>query len=135
MCGFSAMEEKLIQRLESAVARLEAVSTGFRPGGSPETGDGAPVDPSILAFDDMMEQYLGRVSAAAEKIGGNVLEATKVVQKAFAVQKELLIKVKQTKVGNFLILWDFGFVSLAVFIYCLYGAALKVSVYEMRIIQ
>ncbi|XP_015892687.3 cyclase-associated protein 1 [Ziziphus jujuba] len=91
------MEEKLIQRLESAVARLEALSTGFRPGGSPETGDGAPVDPSIVAFDGMIEQYLGRVSAAAEKIGGQVLEVTKVVQQAFAVQKELLIKVKQTQ--------------------------------------
>ena len=92
------MEEKLIQRLESAVARLEVLSSGFRAGGSPEIGDGAPLDPSILAFDDLLEKYLGRVSAAAEKIGGQVLEVTKILQEAFAVLRELLVKVKQTQV-------------------------------------
>ncbi|KAF3435697.1 hypothetical protein FNV43_RR22789 [Rhamnella rubrinervis] len=91
------MEEKLIQRLESAVARLESLSSGFGRGVSLETGDGASLDPSIVAFDDMMEQYLGKVSAAAEKIGGKVLEVTKIVQQALAVQKELLINVKQTQ--------------------------------------
>ncbi|KAK9286041.1 hypothetical protein L1049_014420 [Liquidambar formosana] len=94
------MEEKLIQRLESAVARLETLSTGFRPRGAVESGaddDAAASDPSILAFDDLMGQFVGRVSAAAEKIGGKVLEATKIVEEAFSVQKELLIKVKQTQ--------------------------------------
>ncbi|XP_061372708.1 cyclase-associated protein 1 [Gastrolobium bilobum] len=89
------MEEKLIERLESAVAKLEALSTGFHVGG----GDVAEeaVDPSIVAFGDLMEQYLTRVSTAAEKIGGQVLDVTKIVQEAFAVQKQLLIKVKQTQ--------------------------------------
>ncbi|KAA8545970.1 hypothetical protein F0562_020579 [Nyssa sinensis] len=92
------MEEKLIQRLESAVARLEALSVGFQPGGSPESGgDAAALDPSVLAFDDMMAQFVGRVTSAAEKIGGQVLDVTKVVAEAFSVQKDLLIKVKQTK--------------------------------------
>ncbi|KAF5751107.1 cyclase-associated protein 1 [Tripterygium wilfordii] len=91
------MEEKLIQRLESAVTRLEALSTGFRPGGSGEIVDDAATDPAIVAFDDMMRQYFGTVSSAAEKIGGQVLEVTKVVEQAFGVQRELLIKVKQTK--------------------------------------
>lgn len=108
------MEEKLIQRLESAVARLESLSSGVGRGVSLETGDGASSDPSIVAFDDMMGQYLGKVSAAAEKIGGKVLEVTKIVQQAFAVQKELLINVKQSQVGIVHILWDFGFCSLAV---------------------
>lgn len=94
------MEEKLIRRLESAVARLEALSTGgFRGGGSPESGggDAAPVDPSILAFDDLTGQYLARVSAAAEKIGGQVSDVTEILQEAFAVLRDLLVKVKQTQ--------------------------------------
>ncbi|XP_059647684.1 cyclase-associated protein 1 [Cornus florida] len=95
------MEEKLVQRLESAVARLEALSVGFAPGpgGSPESGGdaAAALDPSIVAFEDMMAQFLGRVSSAAEKIGGQVLDVTKVLQEAFSVQKKLLIKVKQTQ--------------------------------------
>lgn len=90
------MEEKLIQRLEAAVARLEAISVGA--GGVP-IGSDVATDPSIKAFDEMMEQYLGKVTAAAEKIGGQVLDVTKIVGQAFAVQKELLIATKQTQVG------------------------------------
>ncbi|KAF6166639.1 hypothetical protein GIB67_005501 [Kingdonia uniflora] len=93
------MEESLIQRLESAVARLESISSssssGFR---LIESGaDEAPLDPSIAAFDDLMVQFLGRVSAAGEKIGGKALEVTKVLEEAFSVQKELLIQIKQSQ--------------------------------------
>lgn len=90
------MEEKLVERLESAVKRLEAISVGFRP---PESGGdaAAAVDPSIVAFDDLVAEYIGRVSAAAEKIGGQVLDVTKVVAEAFDAQKQLLVKVKQTQ--------------------------------------
>ena len=97
------MEEKLIARLESAVARLESLSTGFGSRGLPAFDDdtaSSSSDPSILAFDDLISQYLGRVSSAAEKIGGQVLEVTNVLQEAFNVQKELLIKAKQTQVGH-----------------------------------
>lgn len=87
------MDEKLIQRLESAVARLESLSS------PPQVGDVADVklDPSITAFDDLMSQYLGRISSAADKIGGKVVDVTEILKQAFAVQRELLIKVKQTK--------------------------------------
>ncbi|XP_055815707.1 cyclase-associated protein 1 isoform X1 [Solanum dulcamara] len=93
------MEEKLVHRLESAVTRLEALSaTGFRSGGPVGTGDGTTVlDPSIIAFDDLMSQFLGKVSSAAEKIGGHVLDITKIVEAAFSAQRELLIKIKETK--------------------------------------
>ncbi|OAY25510.1 cyclase-associated protein 1 [Manihot esculenta] len=93
------MEEKLIARLESAVARLEALSTSaFRDRGvSDFSGADVTIDPSIVAFDDLLGQFFGRVLAAAEKIGGQVLEVTKIVQEAFSVQKELLIKAKQTQ--------------------------------------
>ncbi|KAF5448809.1 hypothetical protein F2P56_029308 [Juglans regia] len=91
------MEDKLLARLESAVARLEALSTGFTSRGATEIGGETPLDPSIVAFDDLIGQYLGRVLSAAEKIGGQVLEVTKVLQEAFNVQRELLIKAKQTQ--------------------------------------
>ncbi|PON57884.1 Adenylate cyclase-associated CAP [Parasponia andersonii] len=101
------MEEKLIQRLESAVARLEALSSGFGAGSLPENADAAPLDPSILALDDLLGQCLARVSAAAEKIGGQVLDVTKILREAFAVLRELLIKAKQTKKPDLPVLAEF----------------------------
>ncbi|KAL3538962.1 hypothetical protein ACH5RR_002328 [Cinchona calisaya] len=92
------MDEKLIQRLESAVARLEALS--YRQGVSPPSeigGDSASTDPSIVAYEDLISQFVGRVSGAAEKIGGQVLDVTKIIEEAFSTQKELLIKVKQSQ--------------------------------------
>lgn len=106
------MEEKLFQRLESAVARLEAVSARGLPGG----GDGDAAcsgvdldgDQSIAAFDDLIQQYVGRLFSAAENIGGEVLEVTKIVQQAFTAQRELLIKVKQFQVSASLAFVLFG---------------------------
>jgi adenylyl cyclase-associated protein len=97
------MDEKLIARLESAVARLEALSSGLGSGAHGIEEETAS-DPSIVAFDDLIGRYLGRVSSAAEKIGGQVLEVTKIVQEVFNVQKELLIKAKQTQVSYFLLI-------------------------------
>ncbi|KAF8409954.1 hypothetical protein HHK36_002473 [Tetracentron sinense] len=91
------MEEKLIQRFESAVARLEALSAGFRTASTPGNGADAPMDPSIAAYDDLMAQFVGRVSTAAVKIGGKVLDVTKILEEAFRVQKELLMKIKQSQ--------------------------------------
>jgi adenylyl cyclase-associated protein len=98
------MDEKLIQRLESAVSRLESISTGFHPATSPSDGSDAAADPSIVAYGDLVDQFVGRVSSAAEIIGGQVLEVTNRVKDAFAVQKELLIKLKTTQVDFILVL-------------------------------
>lgn len=87
-----------MQRLEEAVARLEALSAGFRPLTSPEDSPDDSLDPVIAGFDDLMKKFVGRVSAAAEKIGGKVLEVTKILEEAFSVQKDLLVKVKQSQV-------------------------------------
>lgn len=94
------MEEKLIQRLESAVCRLEALSpAGFSTRGiSLSNDDNAASEPPILAFEDLMRNYVRKVSDAAEKIGGPVLEATRIVEEAFSVEKQLLVDVKQTQV-------------------------------------
>jgi adenylyl cyclase-associated protein len=97
------MEEKLIERLESAVARLEALS--LRSGGVALSGgdDTAATEPSIVAFDDFIGTFFVRVSSAAEKIGGQVLEVTRILEQALNVQKELLIKIKQTRVLIYLL--------------------------------
>ncbi|XVE66962.1 hypothetical protein DITRI_Ditri08aG0121800 [Diplodiscus trichospermus] len=92
------MEGKLIERLEAAVTRLEAVSAGgVSARRLPDSGVEVASDPSILAFDDLMAQYAASLSTAAEKIGGEVLDVTKIVLKAFSVQRELLIEIKQTQ--------------------------------------
>ncbi|XP_027354339.1 cyclase-associated protein 1-like [Abrus precatorius] len=91
------MDEKLLQRLESAVSRLEALSTRFPSAGSGADASDAVLDPSVVAFGDLIDQYVARVSSTAEIIGGQVLDVTKFVREAFAVQKELLIKLKNTQ--------------------------------------
>ncbi|XP_022763268.1 cyclase-associated protein 1-like isoform X3 [Durio zibethinus] len=92
------MEGKLIERLEAAVARLEALSAGgISARGLPDGSVEVASDPSIVAFDDLMAQYVARVSGAAEKIGGQVLDVTKILLEAFSVQKKLLIEIKQTQ--------------------------------------
>ncbi|KAK6136765.1 hypothetical protein DH2020_029478 [Rehmannia glutinosa] len=93
------MDDNLVKRLEAAVARLEALSAGgFRQGVAPEDGgDVFAMDPSIVAFDDLISQHVNRVTSAAEKIGGQVLDVSKIIAEAFNVQKELLIKIKQTQ--------------------------------------
>ncbi|MCI40058.1 adenylyl cyclase-associated protein 1-like, partial [Trifolium medium] len=92
------MDENLIHRLESAVTRLEAISsTGFHPTTSPSDGSDAALDPSVVAYGDLIDQFVGRVSSAAEIIGGQVLEVTNRVKEAFSIQKELLIKLKTTQ--------------------------------------
>ena len=97
------MEGKLIERLEAAVVKLEALSAGgVSARGLPDSGVEVASDPSIVAFDNLMAQYAARVSGAAEKIGGQVLDVTKILLEAFSVQKKLLIEIKQTQVTVFL---------------------------------
>ncbi|WRX15664.1 Adenylate cyclase-associated CAP [Theobroma cacao] len=92
------MEGKLIERLEAAVARLEALSAGgVSARDLPDVGVEVATDPSIVAFDDLMANYAARVSAAAEKIGGQVLDVTKILVEALSVQKKLLIEIKHAQ--------------------------------------
>ncbi|KAG6484518.1 hypothetical protein ZIOFF_053036 [Zingiber officinale] len=90
------MQKELVDRLEAAVSRLEALAvTGSRavpPGLVDEEPD--TVDPAIAAFDELGQNFLRRLSAAADKIGGKVQEATKILAEAFSVLKELLVKAK-----------------------------------------
>lgn len=96
------MDEKLIARLEAAVARLEATAARGGVGGGGGDDDVAESDPAILAYGELSAKYLGRVSEAAEKIGGKILEATKLLEEAFSVQKDLLVRIKQSQVCGLL---------------------------------
>ncbi|CAI9294692.1 unnamed protein product [Lactuca saligna] len=91
------MDEKLIQRLESAIARLESLSPGSKPPSGTLDSVSAASEPSIVAYDDLLVEYVVKVSLAAEKIGGQVHDITIVLSQAFATQKELLMKIKQTQ--------------------------------------
>jgi adenylyl cyclase-associated protein len=91
------MEESLRGRLEAAVSRLEGIDA--RTHSSSATRGVADVnDPAILAFDELIAGALRRVSAAAGKIGVDVAEMTRLVEKAFLVGKDLLIRTKRTQV-------------------------------------
>ena len=92
------MEESLIKRLESAVTRLESLSDGLRSGASAATGGDAASDPSVVAFEDLMSEYVGRILKAAETIGGEVFDVTRVLEEGFSVQKDLIIQMKQSQV-------------------------------------
>lgn len=106
----ATMEEKLIQRLEAAVVRLESLSLGCsQPQCVSLDSASASSEPSIVAFDDLITEYVGKVSAIAQKIGGQVKDVTNVLSQAFAAQKELLVQIKQTQV-------DFMYSSFT--IYC-----------------
>ncbi|MFS7995519.1 putative cyclase-associated protein CAP/septum formation inhibitor MinC [Helianthus anomalus] len=101
------MDEKLIQRLESAVARLESLSLPSQSRSIDLDAVAASTDPSIIAFEELLTEFVGKVLTAAEKIGGQVKEVTDVLNEAFSVQKELLVKIKQTKKPDMVGLGEF----------------------------
>ncbi|KAM1037852.1 hypothetical protein ACFX13_033351 [Malus domestica] len=79
---------------------LEALSLSDGGGSAMARGfQDAPLDPSIVAYEDLIRQFLVRVSAVIEKIGGQMVDITKVLQQAFSTRKDLLIQVKQTQVN------------------------------------
>ncbi|XP_078171647.1 cyclase associated protein 1 [Carex rostrata] len=104
------MEKALVERLEAAVVRLEAAIASGSISASARELDGdlfAATDPAILAFDELVDGPLRRVLTAAEKIGGKVLEATKILEEAFGVEKGLLIKAKQSQKPDIASLQEF----------------------------
>jgi len=100
------------------VSRLESLSAGFHPSASPASAvdaSDAALDPSVVAFADLIDQYVTRFSRAAEAIGGQVLDVSKLVREAFDVQKELLIKLKLTQVRHCSIVFFFRVVMSVCF--------------------
>ncbi|KAI7750422.1 hypothetical protein M8C21_033746 [Ambrosia artemisiifolia] len=91
------MAEKIIQRLEAAVTRLEIFSNRSKPQAATLDATSASSEPSIVAFDDLITEYVEKVSGSADKIGGQVKDITSILKEAFTTQKELLVKIKQTQ--------------------------------------
>ncbi|GLJ30362.1 hypothetical protein SUGI_0600780 [Cryptomeria japonica] len=100
--------ETLVGRLEAAVSKLEALESRLgldSSGPSVSKREAPPVpistpsvdDPRISEYDQFVEKSLGKVLSAAEKIGGQVLDATLVLKDAFAVHRAFLLKIKQCK--------------------------------------
>ncbi|EPS61598.1 adenylyl cyclase-associated protein [Genlisea aurea] len=91
------MDESLIRRLEAAVVRLEALDLTTANRGSDAAEDSLSRDPSILAYEHLISHHLNNVISAGEMIGGQVLDVSNAIQEAFNVQKDLLVKIKQSQ--------------------------------------
>ncbi|KAF3773745.1 Cyclase-associated protein 1 [Nymphaea thermarum] len=93
--------EKLVERLEAAVGRLEAFNAKLPSvavaGAALKDDSQGSTEPAIVAYEELIENSFGRVLSAAQKIGGQVLDVTKILQQSFLVQKDLLVKAKQCK--------------------------------------
>lgn len=86
-------------RLEASVSRLEALSARSQPPIPQGYSEDVSADPATSGFNDLIENHVRRVAVAAEKIGGEVHEATMILEEAFSTQKVLLVTIKQCQVG------------------------------------
>lgn len=99
--------EDLVVRLEAAVSKLEFIGSKVGVAPSPSASISAReiqapatssvVDPNINEYDELVENLLGKVLGAAEKIGGQPLEGTQLLKNAFAAQRDLLLNFKKCK--------------------------------------
>ncbi|KAG5264581.1 hypothetical protein AALO_G00255790 [Alosa alosa] len=78
----------LVQRLEVAVTRLEAVSG---PGGGGAGGSGA-VSAHVEAFDAVVSGPVAEYMSLSQKIGGDVKKHADMMQRAFTAERLLLVK-------------------------------------------
>lgn len=79
----------LVQRLEVAVTRLEAVSPG---GGGAGGGDSGVVSAFVEAYDAVVSGPVAEYMSLSKKIGGDVQKHADMMQKAFSAERQLLIK-------------------------------------------
>jgi adenylyl cyclase-associated protein len=101
----------LVARLEAAVARLEGLgaradsTTATVQGIASLTGEGkgaaagvtAPA-PVVAAFDELVQTRVGRLLVVADKIGGQVLQSSQLLQRAFEAEKSIVFAISQCKV-------------------------------------
>ncbi|KAI4871827.1 hypothetical protein NFI96_016384 [Prochilodus magdalenae] len=79
----------LVQRLEVAVGRLEAVSgSGGAGGAAPGTG---AVSAFVEAFDALISGPVAEYMSLSQKIGGDVLKHADMMKQAFSCQRQLLV--------------------------------------------
>ncbi|KAJ8273060.1 hypothetical protein GJAV_G00096920 [Gymnothorax javanicus] len=77
----------LVQRLEVAVGRLEAVSGG----GNSSGGSPGVVAAYVEAYDDMMCGPVAQFLSISGQIGGDVQKQAEMLKKAFAAHRQLLV--------------------------------------------
>lgn len=83
----------LVQRLEVAVGRLEAVAGGSGPAGGSSQGVSAYVEAYDSLIQGPIEQYL----SLSAQIGGDVQKHAEMMKKAFACQREFLVTASKSQ--------------------------------------
>ncbi|XP_070969975.1 adenylyl cyclase-associated protein 1-like isoform X1 [Oncorhynchus clarkii lewisi] len=96
MCRLSpgmAALASLVQRLEVAVSRLEAVSGGGGGGGSAggSTGGSGVVAAYVEAYDAIITGSVGQYMTLSQQIGGDVQKHADMMKQAFSCQRQLLV--------------------------------------------
>uniref|UniRef100_A0A665W800 Adenylyl cyclase-associated protein n=1 Tax=Echeneis naucrates TaxID=173247 RepID=A0A665W800_ECHNA len=84
----------LVQRLEVAVGRLEAISG---PGGSAGNSAGGAVSAFIEAFDEIVSGPLAQYFSLSQQIGGDVLKHAEMMKQAFSSQRQLLMTASSSQ--------------------------------------
>uniref|UniRef100_A0A3Q1HP30 Adenylyl cyclase-associated protein n=1 Tax=Anabas testudineus TaxID=64144 RepID=A0A3Q1HP30_ANATE len=86
----------LVQRLEVAVGRLEAMSSGS--GGSTGAGcSGARVSVYVEAFDQIVSGPVAEYISLSQKIGGDVQKHADMMKQAFSSQRQLLVTASSSQ--------------------------------------
>ncbi|XP_012673848.2 adenylyl cyclase-associated protein 1 [Clupea harengus] len=86
----------LVQRLEVAVTRLEAVS-GPAGGGAGGAGGSGVVSAYVEAYDALVSGPVAVYLALSKKIGGDVQKHADMMQRAFAAERQLLVKASSSQ--------------------------------------
>lgn len=110
MAADQASFTAVVARLEAAVARLEGLGSraissspvqgiSSLAGEGPGAPSGVPVTSAVVtAFDELVQARVGRFLVAADKIGGQVLQASQVLQRAFEAEKAVVYAISKCKV-------------------------------------
>ncbi|XP_036372043.1 adenylyl cyclase-associated protein 1 [Megalops cyprinoides] len=85
----------LVQRLEVAVGRLEAVSGGG--GGAFAGGSSGVVAAYVEAYDELMSGPVSQYMSLSQQIGGDVQKHAEMMKKAFDAQKQFLITASRSQ--------------------------------------
>ncbi|XP_051527392.1 adenylyl cyclase-associated protein 1 isoform X2 [Myxocyprinus asiaticus] len=79
----------LVQRLELAVGRLEAMSSSGG-GGGPAAPSGV-VAAYVEAYDNLISGPVAQYAALSQKIGGDVQKHAEMMKQVFSIQRQLLV--------------------------------------------
>uniref|UniRef100_A0A671LDM2 Adenylyl cyclase-associated protein n=1 Tax=Sinocyclocheilus anshuiensis TaxID=1608454 RepID=A0A671LDM2_9TELE len=85
----------LVQRLEVAVGRLEAMSSSGG-GGGPAAASGA-VSVYVVAYDNLISGPVAQYTALSQKIGGDVQKHAELMKQAFSYQRQLLVTASSSQ--------------------------------------